>query len=191
MRLHGSVSTKSKLIFAPGISIVSVQSLESFTDLAFCATIFARLPFFTILNPCLFILHLVVYLASSSSYWLFLSGILSKFPFVPFQQIALIKCILTILHTYLLCCSFQILIKLEIDNHVLREFNLSIFINTLISVTGCVCLSVSRSPPKPLDQSKNVTVRTFHIWSGIVHEHIFLAKSCQKVPKNAKRPFSL
>ena len=30
------------------------------------------------------------------------------------------------------------------------------------------------SPPKPLDQSKNVTVRTFHIWPGIVLEHIFL-----------------
>ena len=30
-------------------------------------------------------------------------------------------------------------------------------------------------PPKPLDQSKNVTVRTIHIWPGIVHEHIFLA----------------
>ena len=28
-------------------------------------------------------------------------------------------------------------------------------------------------PPKPLDQSKNVTVRTFHIWPGSVHEHIF------------------
>ena len=30
------------------------------------------------------------------------------------------------------------------------------------------------SPPKPLGQSKNVTVRTFHIWPGIVREHIFL-----------------
>ena len=38
-----------------------------------------------------------------------------------------------------------------------------------------VCLFVELSPPKPLDQSKNVTVRTFHIWPGIVHEHIFLA----------------
>ena len=28
------------------------------------------------------------------------------------------------------------------------------------------------SPPNLLDQSKNVTVRTFHIWPGIVHEHI-------------------
>ena len=31
------------------------------------------------------------------------------------------------------------------------------------------------SPPKPLDQSKNITVRTFHTWPGSVHEHIFLA----------------
>ena len=31
------------------------------------------------------------------------------------------------------------------------------------------------SPPKPMDQSKNVTVKTFHIWPGSVHEHIFLA----------------
>ena len=32
-------------------------------------------------------------------------------------------------------------------------------------------------PPKPLDQSKNITVRTFHIWPGRGHlyEHIFLA----------------
>ena len=30
------------------------------------------------------------------------------------------------------------------------------------------------SPPKPLDQSKNVTIRTFHTWPGSVHEHIFL-----------------
>ena len=36
-------------------------------------------------------------------------------------------------------------------------------------------LSVELSPPKPLDQSKNVTVRTFHTWPGSVHEHIFLA----------------
>ena len=30
------------------------------------------------------------------------------------------------------------------------------------------------SPPMPLYQSKNVTVRIFHIWPGSVHEHIFL-----------------
>ena len=48
---------------------------------------------------------------------------------------------------------------------------------------------VELSPPKPLDQSKNVTVRTFHIWPGSVHGHIFLAKSCQKVPKKPKFAF--
>ena len=36
-------------------------------------------------------------------------------------------------------------------------------------------MSVELSPPKILDQSKNVTVRTFHIRPGSVHEHIFLA----------------
>ena len=39
------------------------------------------------------------------------------------------------------------------------------------SATVSVCLSVGLSPPKSLDQSKNVTVRTFHIWPGSVHEH--------------------
>ena len=29
-----------------------------------------------------------------------------------------------------------------------------------------VCVSVTLSPPNPLDQSKNVTVRIFHIWPG-------------------------
>ena len=33
-----------------------------------------------------------------------------------------------------------------------------------------------------LDQSKNVTVRTFHIWPGSVHEHIFLALGGARVP---------
>ena len=40
-----------------------------------------------------------------------------------------------------------------------------------------MAMYVELSPPKLLDQSKNVTVRTFHIWPGIVHEHIFLALS--------------
>ena len=44
------------------------------------------------------------------------------------------------------------------------------------------------SPSKPLEQSKNVTVGTFHIYPGGVHEHIFLG---QKVPKNAKNAFFL
>ena len=39
------------------------------------------------------------------------------------------------------------------------------------------------SSPKPLDQSKNVTVRTFHIWSGIVHEHIFWALGGARGPR--------
>ena len=62
--------------------------------------------------------------------------------------------------------------------------------NIFTMVLGdCVCMFVSLSPPKPLDQSKNVTVRTFHTWPGSVHEHIFLAKSCQKVPKKPKDDF--
>ena len=52
-----------------------------------------------------------------------------------------------------------------------------------------LCVWLELSPPKPLDQSKNVTVRTFHIWPGSVHGHIFLAKSCQKVPKKPKFAF--
>ena len=41
---------------------------------------------------------------------------------------------------------------------------------------GYVCAGrATLSPLKPLDQSKNVTVRTFHTWPGSVHEHIFLA----------------
>ena len=39
------------------------------------------------------------------------------------------------------------------------------------------------SPPKPLDQSKNVTVRTFHIWPGSVHEHIFLVVGGARGPQ--------
>ena len=46
-----------------------------------------------------------------------------------------------------------------------------------------VCLFVSLSPPKPLDQSKNVTVRTFHTWPGSVHEHIFLALGGARGPR--------
>ena len=42
-------------------------------------------------------------------------------------------------------------------------------------MTGYVAMCVSLSPTKPLDQSKNVTVRTFHIWPGSVHEQFFLA----------------
>ena len=30
------------------------------------------------------------------------------------------------------------------------------------------------TPPKSMDQSKNVTIRTFHIWPRIIHEHILL-----------------
>ena len=43
------------------------------------------------------------------------------------------------------------------------------------------------SPPKMLDQSKNVTGRTFHICPGIVHEHIFWPN----VAKKAKRLLTL
>ena len=42
---------------------------------------------------------------------------------------------------------------------------------------------VPLSPPKPLDQSKNVTVRTFHTWPGSVHEHIFLALGGARGPR--------
>ena len=41
-------------------------------------------------------------------------------------------------------------------------------------MTGYVSGYMELSPPKLLDQSKNVTVRAFHIWPGSVHEHIFL-----------------
>ena len=46
-----------------------------------------------------------------------------------------------------------------------------------VGMCVCVCLAISGaiSPPKLLDQSKNVTVRIFHICPGSVHEHIFLA----------------
>ena len=56
-------------------------------------------------------------------------------------------------------------------------------------MTGYLCVYVPLSPPKLLDQSKNVTVRTFHTWPGSVHEHIFLAKSFQKEPKKPKVDF--
>ena len=46
------------------------------------------------------------------------------------------------------------------------------------------------SPPKPLDQSKNVTVRTYHnLWEEKIGQK--LAKKCQKTPKRAKICFSL
>ena len=48
--------------------------------------------------------------------------------------------------------------------------------STWISVTGWPELS----PPKRLDQSKNVTVRTFQILSGVVYEHIFWPKVAKK-----------
>ena len=47
-----------------------------------------------------------------------------------------------------------------------------------ISVT---VLCVSLSPPKLLEQSKNVTVRIFHIRPEDEHGHICLAKSCHLV----------
>ncbi len=44
-----------------------------------------------------------------------------------------------------------------------------------ISMTECWLVGyLELSPPKPLDQSNNVTVRTFHSLPRIVHEHIFL-----------------
>ena len=56
-------------------------------------------------------------------------------------------------------------------------------------MTMFVCLFVELSPPKPLDQSKNVTVRTFHIWPGIVHEYIFLALDGARSPRrHVERP---
>ena len=42
-------------------------------------------------------------------------------------------------------------------------------------VVGWFGIYLELSPPKTMDQSKNVTLMTFHIWPGIVHEHIFLA----------------
>ena len=58
-----------------------------------------------------------------------------------------------------------------------------------VDLRDWLCNYLELSPPKPLDQLKNVTVRTFHICPGIVHEHIFSAKSCQKVPKKPKDDF--
>ena len=52
-----------------------------------------------------------------------------------------------------------------------------------VVLRDCVCMFVSLSPPKPLDQSKNVTVRTFHTWPGSVHEHIFLALGGARGPR--------
>ena len=49
-----------------------------------------------------------------------------------------------------------------------------------VVLRDCVCLFVELSPPKPLDQSKNVTVRTFHTWPGSVHEHNFWPKFAKK-----------
>ena len=45
-----------------------------------------------------------------------------------------------------------------------------------VDICDSLCLSVRLSPPKLLDQLRNVTVRTFHICPGIVHEHICLTK---------------
>ena len=63
--------------------------------------------------------------------------------------------------------------------------NLSIHLTNIftLDLRDWVCLSVSLSPPKPLDQSKNVTVRTFHIWSGLSMSTFF----GQKLPKSAKK----
>ena len=41
-----------------------------------------------------------------------------------------------------------------------------------VDLRDWVSVYVPLSPPKPLDQSKNVTVRTFHIWPGSVHGHM-------------------
>ena len=56
-----------------------------------------------------------------------------------------------------------------------------------VDLLDCVCLSVSLSLPKPLDQSKNITARTFHIWPGSVHEHIFLALGGAREPRHQGR----
>ena len=50
-------------------------------------------------------------------------------------------------------------------------------------LAGSLAGRVLLSPPKPLDQSKNVTVRTFHTWPGSVHEHIFLALGGARGPR--------
>ena len=54
-------------------------------------------------------------------------------------------------------------------------------------VTGCVCPELSA--PKPLDQSKNVTVRSYHKLSREKYGQKKLAKKCQKTPKRAKIRF--
>ena len=46
-----------------------------------------------------------------------------------------------------------------------------------------------RRPRRTPLQLDTYAVSTFHICPGIVHEHIFLAKSCQKVPKKLKDDF--
>ena len=63
--------------------------------------------------------------------------------------------------------------------HAFLEFQIdSIF---TMGLRDYVAMYVSLPPPKLLDQSKNVPVRTFHSCPGIVHEHIFLAENRQKL----------
>merc|ERR1712020_801855 len=52
-----------------------------------------------------------------------------------------------------------------------------------VDFTGWLSIYLELSPPKPLDQSKNVTVRTFHIWPKSVHEHIFLGIGGPRGPR--------
>ena len=51
-----------------------------------------------------------------------------------------------------------------------------------VDLRDWLAIYVPLSPPKLLDQSKNVTVRTFHIWPGSVHEHIFLVLGGAREP---------
>ena len=67
--------------------------------------------------------------------------------------------------------------KMIMNNSSVLPTHILLIFSPWVSVTGYVCgyVFVSLSPPKPLDHSTNVTVGTFHIWRGSVHEQIFLA----------------
>ena len=67
--------------------------------------------------------------------------------------------------------------------HVQLNFELHLANIFTMDLRDWFCEFVELSPPKPLDQSKNVIVRTFHTWPGSVHEHIFLALGDARGPR--------
>ena len=54
---------------------------------------------------------------------------------------------------------------------------------SMVDLRNWLAIYLELSPPKLLDQSKNVTVSTFHIWPRIVHDHIFLALGGARSPQ--------